>query len=202
MWRSWPRKSSALWKSTWGKGRVPFSQRNGVLPVLWGQTMKQSSLREHEWGVTTWGVIERTSVTMPSPKPGRPISRHWWPQPYWQVRSKGWADQLVGRGWLAASTPTVVTIPGGGPGDAWGGTQRPQQVGIHLESHQWCLAMGTIREDVSGLPAPPNWEDGSLSKRTKLWLQKTLLQSGQSRHEVEGSQWSVTWGPCLPLSQS
>ena len=28
---------------------------------------------------------------------------------------------------------------------------------------------GTIRGDVSGLPAPPDWEDRSLSK-TKLWL--------------------------------
>ena len=45
---------------------------------------------------------------------------------------------------------------------------------------------------LSGLPAPPDQEDGSLSKKIKLWLQKTLLWSRQSRCQVEVSQQSAT----------
>ena len=75
--RSWPGKSSALWQSTCGKGGVLPIQWNRVLPVLQHQTTKQSSLGGCEWGAMTQGVIERTCVTMPLPKPGRPTGGCW-----------------------------------------------------------------------------------------------------------------------------
>ena len=91
-------------------------------------TIEQSSLRGHERGAVT-------CVTLPLPKPGGPsVGTGGCPPTGRTLNSLSWLATRARS--TAAGAFIAMTIWGGSPGDTWGGTQRPPQVGITLRSHQ------------------------------------------------------------------